>query len=106
MSVGCLKDGRWYCQYYVATKTKRDYFGRGIEGEKKATRYLNQFGWNIEKVIDVLQMPPEQLALLGLIIRGHKSGTTPVSPIPYKNEFSSAISVQNRETAEGLAPIP
>jgi len=36
MSVGCLKDGRWICNYYIDGKPKREYFGRGLEGEKGA----------------------------------------------------------------------
>jgi len=36
MSIGTLKDGRVYCQYYEKGKKKREYFGRGIDAEKTA----------------------------------------------------------------------
>lgn len=40
MSVHQLKDGRWIVKYYVhgAKSAKREYFGRGLEAEKRARK--------------------------------------------------------------------
>lgn len=36
MSVHQTKDGRWHVKYYINGKAKKEYFGRGLEGEQKA----------------------------------------------------------------------
>ena len=42
MSIGKKKDGRVYCQYYIKGKTRREFFGRGIDAEKAAQARDNE----------------------------------------------------------------
>ncbi len=46
MSVHQLKDGRWIVAYRSGKKYLREYFGRGIEAEKKARERNEQLGLN------------------------------------------------------------
>jgi len=51
MSVYQLKDGRWIVQYRdrVTKKYRREYFGRGLEGEKNARDRNEEFNFQYTK---------------------------------------------------------
>lgn len=44
MSVHCLPDGRWFVKHRQDGKWKREYYGRGAEGERSATARNLQLG--------------------------------------------------------------